>query len=234
MVGLLYSTDDEVTSVYEQNRSVTQNSPSVSVSVIIQAVENKNSGDALSNNPTPSPQTPGGSQQPEPFIPPTPGDPTTVPQIDKSSWLNCAVTCHMNWYASGLRYGYAQYDTFTDPYTNTSYSIRKDCSGYVSFCLYQYTGQGNTHQIASSTMRNYYQLYGLQKLPGNTELKQGDILVYNNHVEIYWEDTARSYNVLNWGSTGTLNRVYASGKYDIIPCSGTSKTKNGIKEVYRF
>lgn len=247
-VALLYSTDDEVTTIYEENRKITQNIPGMSVQQIIQDVEGSSSATGTGSRtpatgkdplvPQPGDQTPstGTGFGADDYTTPNPNDPTLPPPIDKSSWINCAVTCHLNWGHSGTRYKRGGKATLTDIYTGEKYTIRTDCSGYLSFCLYQYTGVGGPTSFTSGSLDQMYQKYGLTKMPSGTTPQRGDICVYSGHIEIYWDDAPGNgrHSVLNWGDTTTLNKVYKDGHYDMVPYSNSKRQNSTIVGLYRF
>ena len=67
------------------------------------------------------------------------GGSSTIPEPDKISnnnWIECVKSTKQLLASKVGYYGYGQYRTFS--YNGKSYTIRIDCSGYVSACLYFY------------------------------------------------------------------------------------------------
>lgn len=148
--------------------------------------------------------------------------PTTLPK----GWLSVVDTCHKYWGGQGLTYQYGGAATISD-LTGKSVSIRKDCSGFVGFCLYTMGLVSNTKPCSS---QGFGSLSCVVEVDKNSP-EPGDILVYSGHVEIY----AGQDRVWNWGSAKSAQNKY-TGVSDV---SGVDSTINWSRKgtqthVYRL
>lgn len=197
VVGLLYTTDEEADEIVSQYHKATQDFRQTTVTTTIANVsENENE---------PAINIPGNGDSIAP----------------NNTWIGICDSVHKAWGASGLTYAYGAYNTAT--YNGQQYSVRTDCSGYVGFCLYIAGLSTSTTPISSSSTVAYVQSIG-GAVVDQASIKQGDILVYTGHVEIFDHigDDGNSY-VYNWGGHASTSDLYA-GKN---PAEVNSVTRTG-------
>lgn len=105
-------------------------------------------------------------------------------------------------------------------------NVRRDCSGYVSACLYYYgTFESETINWASYSFVENTNLAGFEKITDYeyTDLQQGDILAKKGHVEIF--DRIEGDNVYVWSngcgshvlkSESTIDNSVKNKKYPVV------------------
>lgn len=154
------------------------------------------------------------------------GTGATLPATLPTGWLNVIDTCHKYWGGQGLTYQRGGSANIKDM-SGKPVSVRKDCSGFVGFCLYS---MGMVSNTAPCTSQGFGGLSCLMEVDRNSP-EPGDILVYPGHVEIY----AGQDRVWNWGSHSSAQDKY-SGVSDV---SGVDSTINWSRKgaqthVYRL
>lgn len=159
----------------------------------------------------------GGSVVPDP----TPPNPTPTPQ----AWLDICDKVHTDWenqigyYKLGGKFSYD-----SDGDGKGDIEVRTDCSGYVGYCLYVAGLLNNPQGVTSSSADSVFKKIDTITEVDKSSIQKGDILVYNGHMEIFFEDSVNgSYLVYNWGGSGSAKQhPTVSGK-----------TKAGITSVWR-
>lgn len=172
------NTDDEAL-VFSDYTKTTQNYNRVSVSTVVNQIEQPEA------DPTPPAITDS-----------TPSDII----VDNTSWLTTCDGVHKQWGTAGFTYVYGGYKEFTQPDGNKC-TVRTDCSGYVSYCLYVAGYVSSTHAFTSA---GDYTKAGFVKVEApaggfTTEsLVAGDIVAWpGRHVQIY---AGPADDWWNWGS----------------------------------
>jgi hypothetical protein len=124
-------------------------------------------------------------------------------QYAPGSWLYCVETVKAMLAAQGLEY--SQATTTTYDFGGFKTTVHPDCSGTVTAMLSLYTGQPMS-QLSS------YNFVSRSSLPGFTKqawsgwdnLRTGDIIARNGHVEVFaYRENGVNY-VWNAGSTGSV------------------------------
>lgn len=159
-----------------------------------------------------------GSVTPDPSPTPTP---TPTPQ----AWIDICDKVHTDWekqigyYQEGGKFSYD-----SDGDGKGDIEVRTDCSGYVGYCLYVAGIMNNPQGVTSGTARSVFESIGEISEVDKTNIQKGDILVYNGHVEVFYEDSAKgSYLVLNWGGN-TSAKMHPTT---------SSKSKSAITSAWR-
>jgi hypothetical protein len=190
--GLNFSNNDEdYNTIISSYNKTTQDYSRTSVSTVV---------NQISNNIESEPNIPGVSTT------------YTSVTIDTSSWLAICDSVHKQWGAAGLGYKLGGYRTLN--FGNGDVTIRLDCSGYVSYCLYVAGYTTSTTAFTTSSLATNYTSYGLVKVanPGEitsyTQLQPGDILdIKGNHMQIYAGPADDWYN---WGGESSTSDKYTN------------------------
>lgn len=144
------------------------------------------------------------------------------------NWLNAVkmVKCKI----AEKNPSYSQSGYMTISFKNQSRSVRKDCSGYVSACLYYYGAFPKSFTTTSWGFSNddkvekYLTKAGFKKMkfPGWGKLKEGDIISQSNsHVEIYSHTVSGVHYVFSNGKTTDMRsniptKDSGTHKYDTV------------------
>lgn len=120
--------------------------------------------------------------------------------------------------------GHAGVDYSTTQQATINYiTTDLDCNGYVGYALYLYGANPGclpADEVVSGVS-------GLTKVdPAQHTLVAGDILIYSNHVEVYYSGSSGSYEAFNWGSHDTAAGAYKSD--DTTSHSVASCTVSGL------
>ena len=116
-----------------------------------------------------------------------------------------------------------------------------DCSGYMGLALYLYGAKQDMSFVTEGTLNLMDNLDNLGKL-GLSDLQPGDILLYDNHVEVFMYTAGGGIAVYQWGSPSTAEDLYDHGRKDhdpaacgqsILTTSDAWKSK-APPTVYRF
>lgn len=147
---------------------------------------------------------------------------TNTTMIDTSSWLSIADGVHKQWGAAGFTYGYGQYSTFTQS-DGSQISVRRDCSGYVGYCLYVAGKASTPSPITSGSDLSKYGFKKVDKPYGYSMLKPGDVVAWSgSHIQIYVGASPDDV-WLNWGGVQSTSDKYA-GITDVSKVISTSST----------
>lgn len=86
-------------------------------------------------------------------------------------------------------------------------SVRTDCSGMVSACLYYYKSVSSINAFTSSSLCSTKSIKGFKKYkwPGWDKLVKGDILAKNGHTEIFYANEGGFHKVWNAGGEKSIN-----------------------------
>jgi len=127
---------------------------------------------------------------------------------NNEDWLNVVKSCKMQ--IASLKCGYSQEQYKSLTMNGQTYSVRTDCSGYVSYCLNvygAYAGITNTDGYAAMDS-----LPGFTKIPvsigrgvGWEYLQAGDIIIADGHMEIFSRYVNGRPLVYNCGSNSSIN-----------------------------
>ncbi len=126
-------------------------------------------------------------------VPNNPNGPTPTPTPDNplpspppaTNWIENCKFCHRVYGCSGL--SYARGGSGVTCYGE---SVRRDCSGYVSYCLYKFGRTSSTTVCTSGG--NWAAVSGVVQIDVS-QIQPGDIAVYNGHVQI-WMGPGVTYN----------------------------------------
>ena len=125
---------------------------------------------------------------------------------------------------------YSQEGYMNITFKGTTKSVRKDCSGYVSACLYFYGAFPKSFTATSwafskdSKTEKYLKKAGFKKMkfPGWSKLKEGDIISQaNSHVEIFSHNLSGAHYVFSNGKTSDMRSYIptkdsGTHKYDTV------------------
>jgi len=171
------------------------------------------------------------------------GGSSTIPEPDKISnnnWIECVKSTKQLLASKVGYYGYGQYRTFS--YNGKSYTIRIDCSGYVSACLYFYGLQSGLNAYSSAGLEGNIPGFVKYTWNGSTKnLQVGDILVYDGHTEI-WAGKGQVYNYgsndsakvpspTNWGSDHTPKCIQRIKKSESTRTQDKAVSKDSSKDT---
>lgn len=167
----------------------------------------------------------------------SPDDPAIagIPTAPNGSWLSVVSSCKE---LMAAKIGYykltktGNYETIED-WNGNQVTLRTDCSGYVSFCLYTYGLLGSPSGITSGTGSGGGSISGVQCVDKWSGLIPGDILFYDGHVEILAEEIPAgtdpgTFAVYNYGSNSSASNpgITTTGK--------TFNDSNPILNVWRI
>lgn len=140
------------------------------------------------------------------------GGSSSIPEPDEISnnnWIECVKNTKQLMASKVGYYGLGQYRSIS--YNGKSYTIRIDCSGYVSACLYFYGLQSGLNAYSSAGLKGNIPGFVKYKWNGSTDkLQVGDILVYDGHTEIW----AGNGQVYNYGSNNSAKVPGATNRGD--------------------
>ena len=126
-------------------------------------------------------------------------------------WIGCVRSVHKAMSAAGRKNNY-QYNKSGICHTikvgGKEYSVRWDCSGYVSACLQVYgvKKKGWTTDSGGFASKNCnIDKFKWMSWPGWDKLQEGDIMARNGHVEIFAYNKDGAHYVYNAGSTDAIN-----------------------------
>ena len=163
------------------------------------------------------------------------------PIITTKSMNTIAKECKKVLRVNGFTYQTVSYNYQTNPPSANSSTKKIDCSGYVSWVIYEYAKQkGNTtvqnafkNNKSSSEIKtymdnntSYFSKVGKLSNLTSSDLKAGDIIVKSGHVEIfgkYDSTVTNKYRCYNAGSSDAISSGGNSGELTGGACnSGTS------------
>ena len=184
-----FSNEEDVELISSSHVRATQDYSRVTVDSVVNQIENSDDN---------QPSLPGIDDSTTP-----PSDVT----IDISSWLSVVDSVHKQWGASGFIYSQTTH-AFTEQSGNVV-TVRTDCSGYVSYCLYV---AGYVQDTMLYTSRSDFSTSGFTKVFDNgcsiSDLQPGDIVVWPKaHVQIYAGPGDDWYN---WGSHYSCQDKYVN------------------------
>lgn len=171
------------------------------------------------------------------------GGSSTIPEPDEISnnnWVECVKNTKQLMASKVGYYGYGQYRTIS--YNGKSYTIRIDCSGYVSACLYFYGLQSGLNAYSSAGLKGNIPGFVKYKWNGSTDkLQVGDILVYDGHTEI-WAGNGKVYNygsnnsaevpgVTNYGADHTPRCIQRIKKSELTRTQDEAVSKDSGKDT---
>lgn len=201
----------------------------VSAETIISTVEDNDetAGDAntFASAAPGTPATPGASAPPSvPGVAPAP-----APSVDTSSWLAICKSVHNAFGGAGFHYvlggtGSLTYDGNTD-------RVRKDCSGYVGYCMYKYGIANSPTPITSGSDLTAFGCTEVSK----DQMQGGDIIEYSGHIEVLSSYENGQLKVYNWGGHKSAEDRYAgvADPTTVVPIGNSGKTYDAILKVYR-
>lgn len=181
--GLNFSNTDDAEHIKTLNKNVTQNYGRTAVTSKVSAVK--------------------------------PGDTVNMPGItstpDLSDWVECVKECHKLWFSQGVRYTYGGSVSITN-FDGNPITIRNDCSGFVSFCLYT---SGYASSPTATTSSGPWEQFGFGLVDRGSDgvytlddLWPGDIVAWpGSHVQIYVGPTPED-KWYDWGNTAMIERAY--------------------------
>lgn len=139
-----------------------------------------------------------------------------------TSWLDACVLAHHTMYHAGLTYQASTTVTVNGMVTES------DCNGFLGIAMYLYGLQGSMASATKNLLDVNSSLTNMGVL-SQADYQSGDILLYNNHIEVYVEDTASGIAVYQWGSSGTAEQLYSEGIGEHAPadCLISIKTSSG-------
>lgn len=129
-------------------------------------------------------------------------------EISNNNWLECVKNTKQIFASQIGNYTYGGKATLK--YKGKSISVRSDCSGYVSACLYFYGLTGNnTMAYSSLALKDGIPNFTKYLWDGSSDkLQAGDILVYSGHTEIY----GGNLTVYNYGGDTSAKNPGAYSK----------------------
>lgn len=121
---------------------------------------------------------------------------------DTSSWIDVCDKIHKLFGSCGFIYKYGGKGDLI--YNGQKVEVRTDCSGYVGFCLYVCGYASTPININSSAS---LEPYGFSKasVVSESDLKPGDVLAYDSHIEVYLQPDMVVYN---WGGETSAENKY--------------------------
>ena len=149
---------------------------------------------------------------------------TSFSSANDNSFLNVARKCHNYLVDNHYRYRKSYGREFP---LDASRGTRIDCSGYVSWCIYEYQNGNFEAQTSKWFLSNAKKIYngkepdnpefciGWKSIKGSDNFIPGDILCYSGHVQIYAgpdPERVNRYLVLNAGSDNSLSQYIQSIK----------------------
>lgn len=163
------------------------------------------------------------------------------PIISTKTIATVAKECKKVLRVNGFTYKTVSYNYQTNPPSANSSTKKIDCSGYVSWVIYEYAKQkGNTtvqnafkNNMSSSNIKtymdnntSYFSKIGKLNNLSSSDLKAGDIIVKNGHIEIfgkYDSSVTNKYRCYNAGSSDAISSGGNAGELTGGACnSGTS------------
>lgn len=183
--GMNFMSEGDEEIVLKSYTSATQDYSRVTVDSVISQIK---------NDEAQSPSLPGIS-----------GTPSI--EYDTSSWLSVCDSVHKQWGAAGFIYIYGGSGTLTEPNGN-QVSVRTDCSGYVSYCLYVAGYSSSTQGFSSKSDYSAAGFTRIGNVSSTAELVPGDIVAWpGSHVQIYAGPNDDWYN---WGSPSSCQNKYVN------------------------
>ncbi len=216
---MLFMSGDEtdINNALSAFRGSTQDSKPISVEKIVSEIEDNQKEPALAGI---------GST----------GDPDLMPGLPAGAdWLEVLENSYRL-----MRSTYPHYDqgTILDiPIGSEVYKTRFDCSGYISLCLKRRGLLSANTNISSSSGSSGGSIAGVSTfVPSSpSDLKAGDIIFYNGHVEAlatdpFMENGKLRCNIYNWGSE---DRVRTEPSYYSKGWENGTHSFSNIKNVWR-
>lgn len=107
--------------------------------------------------------------------------------VDNTIWLEVVKEVKSLVATACANVGYSQEKYCSIELNGKTYSVRRDCSGYVSACLSVYTGKTFSYSSENFTKHKQGSIPGFTKyvFSGWNNLQAGDIIAYCGHVEIF-------------------------------------------------
>lgn len=142
---------------------------------------------------------------------------------DITSLLDACIKAHHLLYHAGYIY------STTDTGNINGFTVQLDCSGYVGIALYLYGLQTDMSSVTESRLQNNDNLENLGTLDSYM-YEEGDILVYDNHIEVFVQkDASSGIDVYQWGSSKTAEGLYNEGVGDhsVDACTANVMTTSG-------
>lgn len=123
-------------------------------------------------------------------------------------WISTIISCHRIMGANRLHYVRpgVQPNTFNVTYSGKTVLVRSDCSGYVSFVLYEYGLTQNSTLTDSASAPTKLEGLGFTKV-STQDIQVGDIMVFQSHIHFY----AGPDKAYNWGSASSAENKYPEG-----------------------
>ena len=156
-------------------------------------------------------------------------DPTQI-----TSWIDACKVAHHLMYHAGLWY------STSDEATINGMLVEQDCSGYIGVAMYLFGKQGDMSAVTTNSIQGIVGLTNVGE-PGLSDLQQGDILVYSNHIEVFDRVDGKDAVVYSWGSSQSAEGAYLEGVNDhtASDCSASVTTRSSAFQsekptVYRF
>lgn len=158
------------------------------------------------------------------------GTGTQPPKLETpSNWLQVCDACHKSMGMQGLKYVYGGSATISDLKGN-KYTVRTDCSGYVSYCLYTV---GLLDSKTKPTSQGFGSYSFTKEVPAS-DMQPGDLVVYPSHIDIF----AGNGKKWNWGGHGSAEDKYVgvvAGTEDVnnVDSKVNFSTSKKVLHVYR-
>lgn len=193
MCAMLYENEEDIDLMYNKFQRNTQDYNKTSITTVINQLEQETETEPSINNPN-------------------------VPGVDSSTtaegWLAICDKAHKMYGAAGFTYGYNTYANLTLS-DGTVVNVRKDCSGYVGFCMYL---AGFSSSPVCITSGSDLTPYGFTRVD-SSQLQPGDVVAWpGSHIEVY---VSGEKTVYNWGGAASAQNKYA-GVTDVNTVDSTS------------
>lgn len=147
-------------------------------------------------------------------------------------WISTIIACHRIMGANGLHYVLPGVDpnSFPVTYNGKTVTVRSDCSGYVSFVLYEYGLTQNPMLTDSANAPTELEKLGFIKV-SEQDIQIGDIMVFQGHIHFY----AGPGKAYNWGSAYSAENKYLGGvdPNTVDPIVGSNRQPESALSIWR-
>lgn len=172
---------------------------------------------------------------PQRDVPPVDGNWTNIDTSQVSTWLDACELAHHSMFHAGIVY------QASGDITLNGFFTEADCTGYIGVALYLYGLQQTMSAVSESSLDANSSITNMGVIP-KSDYQSGDILVYNDHVEVYVSDSGNGIAVYQWGNSSTAEGLYIEsvGEHSPKDCTADIKTTSssyGTKNnpvVYRL